>query len=65
MLIRRSTNLSAFRELIGPDATMSDAAYFLDALLVAGYENHDSRDIPEEDWLNVMNAALSSPDYPA
>lgn len=58
MMISRTMNLTDLAERMGAEAAASDAAAMRD-LLVERHDGHDTADISESEWLDMLNEAVA------
>lgn len=57
MIITSTMDLGQLAERMGDQADRSDAENMRDILIANDYEGMDTIDIPEADWLEMLNLA--------
>lgn len=58
MEIKRNMDLYALAEAMGTVATIEDAEAMRDILIERGYEGMDTRDVLEDEWYEMLEAAV-------
>jgi hypothetical protein len=58
MKIDAGMNLNDLQERMGAEATADDAFQMRELLLAGGYDGQDTADIPEGEWLTMLDQAV-------
>lgn len=60
MKIESGMNLNDLQERMGAEATPDDAFQMRELLLDGGYEGQDTADIPEAEWMTMLDQAVAA-----
>lgn len=60
MKIEAGMNLNELQERMGAEATADDAFQMRELLLAGGYEGQDTADVPEGEWLTMLDQSVAA-----
>lgn len=60
MKIEAGMNLNDLQERMGAEATADDAFQMRELLMDGGYEGKDTADIPEAEWMTMLDQAVAA-----